>query len=279
MHHNPPPPRGIVGLAREIFNLNKPKIKFRKNSRYDKPVCVKAMRQNADKIEQVFSLLEDERSKEIYRLELLSRKKSKNMMPSVYVEPVCDQYFDREIIRFEEKEIFIDAGAYDGATTALFLQYASNSFAKAYLLEPDAAMYQAMLEKMAPLNDGNLEFIKAGLYDKSGTAKFESRPIGSSNINTEGTEEINTVALDDLVDEATFIKMDIEGAELKALMGARNIIQKNKPKLAISIYHNIDDLWMVPLLIHSINPAYKLYVRKYEGAAGYFLNEVVCYAI
>jgi FkbM family methyltransferase len=256
--------------------LSDPRLK---NTRYDMVAGRKAMTEAKGKINTVISLLADGRSKDVYTKELLSRRRMKNMMPPEHVEPVNQQYFDRNIIRIADNEIFIDAGAYDGATTALFLQNANSPDVKSYLFEPDSTMFQAMCEKIAPLNDGNMEFIKAGLSSESGTAKFMKRPIGSSRIDPSGDEEITTIALDNYIDEATFIKMDIEGGEMNALKGARRIITECKPKLAISIYHNINDLWEVPLLIHSINPDYKLYVRKYEGAAGYFLNEVVCYAV
>lgn len=64
---------------------------------------------------------------------------------------------------------------------------------------------------------------------------------------------IETVALDELIDErVTFLKMDIEGAEAEAIKGAKNIIQKDKPKLAICIYHKPNDLWEIPLMIHEL---------------------------
>jgi len=256
--------------------LNNPKLR---NTRYDKAVSVKAVRRNRTKINQVLSLLHDDRSKEIFQAELTSREKMKDLMPTRFVETINNQYFDREIIKLGDREIFVDAGAYDGATTALFMLNANSPHTTAYLFEPDPTMHETMLEKISQANYTNLEFFKAGLSDKTATERFSIRPIGSSRIDPLGEEEISTVALDDLIEEATFIKMDIEGGEIKALLGARNIISKCKPKLAIAIYHNINDLWEVPLLIHSFNPEYKLYVRKYQGAPGYFLNEVVCYAI
>jgi len=247
------------------------------SSRYNKIACRKAMEASVDKIDKVLSLLQDDQSKAVFTYELLSRKKMKNMMPSELIEPIIKQYFDPDIIKLSDDEIFIDAGAYDGATTTLLMQNVNP--AKVYLFEPDEDMYKIMMKKSVLINTSNIEFIRAGLSDKKGIARFSMLPNGSSHITDEGEKCILTVALDDMFDEVTFIKMDIEGAEYKALIGAKKIIQTARPKLAIAIYHNIEDMWEIPLLVHSLCPEYKLYIRKYEGAEGHFLNEVILYAV
>lgn len=73
--------------------------------------------------------------------------------------------------------------------------------------------------------------------------------------------------------QATFIKMDIEGAELDALRGAEELIKANKPKLAICLYHHVHDLWTIPLYVKSLVPEYKLFCR--ENRSG---TEFVMYA-
>ncbi|MCL1983378.1 MAG: FkbM family methyltransferase, partial [Clostridiales bacterium] len=73
----------------------------------------------------------------------------------------------------------------------------------------------------------------------------------------------------------TYIKMDIEGAELMALKGAENIIRSHKPKLAISAYHKPEDVYTLPMLIRSYRNDYKFYLRHYTNS----LNETVLYAV
>lgn len=75
-------------------------------------------------------------------------------------------------------------------------------------------------------------------------------------------------------DNVTFIKMDIEGAEMEALEGAQKTIERCKPKLAISIYHKEDDLWEIPYYILKKYPWYKIYIRHYALTT----NETVMYA-
>ena len=67
-----------------------------------------------------------------------------------------------------------------------------------------------------------------------------------STISDSANEIIETISIDELLGgkRASYIKMDIEGAELQALLGAEQTIRKYKPKLAISVYHNRYDIWM-----------------------------------
>jgi len=59
--------------------------------------------------------------------------------------------------------------------------------------------------------------------------------------------------------------MDIEGAEFDALRGARKVIERDRPLLAICVYHTQDDIWRIPLLIHEMVPGHHLFLRAYEG--------------
>ena len=105
--------------------------------------------------------------------------------------------------------------------------------------------------------------IKKGLFDKDGTISFMSQDGEGSLICEEGTEKIDICKIDTEASDATFIKMDIEGAELKALMGAKETIVKNKPKLAISIYHKPEDIIEIPKYLKTLVPEYKFYLRQY----------------
>jgi hypothetical protein len=103
--------------------------------------------------------------------------------------------------------------------------------------------------------------------------------FGSNRLNANGNVMARVVRIDDdIPEDVTFIKMDIEGAEIDALNGAIRQIQKNKPKLAISLYHKLPDLLDIPKLVKSFVPEYKLYLRHHP--AGFpFPTEYVLLAV
>lgn len=92
-----------------------------------------------------------------------------------------------------------------------------------------------------------------------------------------GAETVEVTSLDTELEgkEVTFIKMDIEGAELEALIGAESLIKKNRPKLAISIYHKMEDIIEIPQIILEYYPDYRLYLRHYS----IITTETILYAI
>lgn len=76
-------------------------------------------------------------------------------------------------------------------------------------------------------------------------------------------------------EKVSFIKMDLEGMEMAALKGADALIRKQKPKLAICLYHKISDFWNIPEYMLEMNPEYRLYIRQHTP----HWPETVCYAI
>lgn len=106
---------------------------------------------------------------------------------------------------------------------------------------------------------------------------FNGQGTGGSRIVEQETDNsIAVVSLDSCVnDRVTFIKMDIEGAEMEALKGAESIIKSQKPKLAICVYHKEQDMTEIPIFIKKLVPEYKLFMRHYSNDAG----ETVLYAV
>jgi FkbM family methyltransferase len=187
------------------------------------------------------------------------------------------QYFDLEALKREEQEIFVDAGSLDGMSSISFLEWCQESKQKGiYAFEPDACNIRKIyhnLEKM----EADYKVIPKGCWSEETTLRFCAKGNGDSAIDFQGREMIEVTTIDKELQgkKITFIKMDIEGAESQALYGAKDIITKNKPKLAISIYHKPEDIWEIPAIIMQYYPGYRFYLRHYSLA----YSETVLYAL
>lgn len=240
---------------------------------------LKQLEENArDKINFVRDNLKDEFSIETYDKLLEYRISNDTTLLEEVFEKKHKQYFpESEILKHDKGEIFIDAGALNGATSFEFVKWANGEYEKIYALEPDPMMYEITKEFLRLKEVQNVEVLKKGAFSSSGEMSFvELNDTGSSHICDEGTITIDTVSIDEMLDgqDATFIKMDIEGAEMEALIGAVKTIERCRPKLAISIYHKEDDIWEIPYYIKKKYPWYQLYIRHYTDIT----TETILYA-
>lgn len=187
------------------------------------------------------------------------------------------QYFD--LLTPDGNEVFVDCGCYDASTAFHFAGWCgSRGYDKILCFEPDRDSFQKCTELCRGL--GNCTVYPYGVSDRAGMVYFQSGRKEESKIvrSEDGTaaDSIETVVLDNFLrgERVTFIKMDIEGAELDALKGASRIIKEQKPKLAISIYHRPEDIIEIPKLLMELRPDYRFYIRHYS----LLLNETVLYA-
>ena len=123
----------------------------------------------------------------------------------------------------------------------------------------------------------NIAAYKLGTYCRKDTLHFSDGMDTGSCIQSSGGTVIEVDSIDNIVNggEVTYIKMDIEGAELDTLKGARNTIMKYRPKLAVCVYHKMDDLLTIPDYILSLHSDYRLYLRNYSKNG----REAVLYAL
>lgn len=173
---------------------------------------------------------------------------------------IKSQYFEN-FINLNEDASFIDGGGFDGETTKLFTQFYPK-YKHIYYFEPTEQSFINSIENLIGIE--RISFKKNGLWDKKETLIFNST-LGSANkISIEGNVSIEAVSIDEVIDKPVdYIKMDIEGAEYNALLGAKKYIEKYKPKLAICVYHNQSDFIRIPNLVLQFNQDYKIYLRHY----------------
>lgn len=184
------------------------------------------------------------------------------------------EYFD-EVMQFGEDEVFVDAGCFNCGTAIDFVERHS-SYKKIISFEPDLEQYNLCLQISQTQEIRNHTIYNMGLWDKKDELFFMQ--AGSSGcLSQEGNIRVKVDALDHILqgEKVTFIKMDIEGAELRALHGCRNTIVEHRPKLAICVYHKPEDIIEIPFYIHEIAPEYKFYLRHHSKGR----SETVLYAV
>jgi len=223
-------------------------------------------------LEQVAALFADDLSKEVYFAAIKFRKT--HNLKDVPPYTLNNQYFLKELVTLSDKEVFIDCGAYDGDTVEDFVKASHGKYKSIVCFEP----VEEYLRKLKKRGNKHVTAICAGVYKETTTLHFTTEGKGSAiSDSAEHTITVPVRAIDDTPEchNATFIKMDVEGAELDALVGAKETILRNKPKLAICIYHRHSDFIEIPLWIHTLVPEYKLYVRHHAFST----DETVLYAI
>lgn len=234
--------------------------------------------EHLDAFNWLSEILEDGLSREILREMLLGRIDENTAHFSRIASP-CP-YFTRDIVQLKADEIFIDGGAYTGETTNTFLQEAKGSFRKIFSFEPDEAHCNQIRSTYADLIlQDRLAVFQKGLWSSKETLRFIENDAGSY-LTTEPHKSdciVETVALDDCcaTEPVSFIKLDVEGSELQALQGARQLIMKNRPILTVCVYHKKEDLVEIPRYIYSLQPGYRYYLRHH----GDLIYDTVLYAI
>jgi len=214
---------------------------------------------NKDRWQKVFDNLEDDISKKYFHNVLQYRLTGDYNFMSNYKVRLKEQYFEN-FLNLKAGEIFIDCGGFDGDTSEEFISRCPN-YEKIYFFEPSLINMQKAKERLN--KHPNIKFIDKGVSDKEEILNF-SFEGSASGICDKGDIKIQTTTIDKFVNEKiTFIKMDLEGWELKALKGAEEHIKKYKPKLAVAVYHKPQDFYEIFEYVKSIHSDYKVYLRHY----------------
>lgn len=216
-----------------------------------------------EKYEWIYSVLADEESKRIFGRLVNFRLSGDLAHMDGFTDRQREQYFEDFLGLKSQGEVFLDVGGFDGFTSLEFIKRCPD-YEAVYLFEPDERNMRVAQPRLA--GHENIWFVPKGLSDRAGVVRFS---IGGSAsvISEDGEAEIRIEALDNMkIPKATFIKMDIEGAESGAIDGARKTIAEQHPRLAICVYHKADDLWRIPEQVLSIRNDYSIYLRHYtEG--------------
>jgi len=207
--------------------------------------------------------LSDNKSRDVLDAVLTFRQTLDPHVLAPVVEP--ELYQSDGLLGYGDDEVYIDGGAFDGDTIRLFSSRVGGRYTRIYAFEPDPTTFARLKQNFA--SEPRVELINAGLYHRKQTLRFRDDASRAAIFAGDGGTEIEVTTIDDVVGEerVTFIKMNIEGAEIDALKGAARTIRRWRPKLAISAYHRPSDLWCIPRLVRWLREDYGLYLRQHDG--------------
>jgi FkbM family methyltransferase len=233
--------------------------------------------EQSDAVRHAYGMLADDRSRREFVAQVRWRLTLDfDALPDPVAEPI---YFPRDVVELRRDEVYVDCGAYDGDTILQFLRLCDREFRSVVAFEPDPISRNLLEVCIAGLPEAVRRRIRidpAATGEESGTVPFSATgELGSAAGG--GDLEVDVVALDQTLvhDRPTYIKMDIEGAEPGALLGARAILARSAPVIAACAYHQQDHLWQLPNLISELNPEYRIYLRPHIQA----VEDLVCYAV
>lgn len=212
----------------------------------------------------------------IYNLLLENNFPIERILPDLNIMGnIDDQYFD--FMNKYKKGTFVDAGCFNCYTSIRFVEACKGNYTKIIAFEPDKRCFEKCKSVANGNNIRDFKLINAGLWNQKIQGTFYSEESnGGSRITEKGDCLVELVALDDILKDeyVSFIKMDVEGSELNALIGASNIIKRNKPLCAISVYHKTGDIAIIAAYLKKLVPEYNFAVRHYTTTP----HETVIYA-
>lgn len=220
---------------------------------------------------------EDDRSYDVLADILYYRLASDKRILFQNTEHLKDMYFDNHAVNHFRKDwskCVVDCGAYNGDTVRSLIRK-KKDYGKIYCFEANKQNF-GRLEKCAGKFQ-NITCFNNAVGNESVNIATQSDGV-SSRVNhfseANDHESIRMVRIDDAISEPiTFIKMDIEGEELNALKGAKEHIISDRPAMAISLYHKLQDIYTIPSYIHELDSSYRFLLRKY----GETISELVLY--
>lgn len=237
---------------------------------------------NRESLREVYDLLSDEESKRVMENYIFARLTGD--LDALSALNSRKYLYDYKLLGLQNKDVVVDAGAFDGDTIREMEQYINGKLSFVYAFEPDGITFGTLKKNVG--DSEHINCINGGLWKRDGVLSFDNKGNMSSKLSAEKKGNmVEVYSLDQFFQSKknrmpSVIKMDIEGAELDALVGSEKILTSVMPKLAICVYHKNEDIFMIPLFLKKIaekinNKKYRFYFRQHSHSA----TETVCYVI
>ena len=232
---------------------------------------------NGEKILTVYDLLEDDLSKATYANLILARME-KTKQDQELVRPNRPYFEVPEFAKIKFDEVFVDCGAYVGDTIEQFLNVRLGEVKKIYAFEPLDKNFKALktrtdrLKAEWGLDEDQISLIQAGVGEETYHTEIKTTMINNYATCATFTDkhnctrgDISVYAVDEYFAEEpiSFLKADIEGYEWKMIHGAKQVIKRDRPKIAVCIYHSAFDMYRIALKLKEFCPDYNFAVRQH----------------
>ena len=230
-------------------------------------------------IKKAYESLSDEESKAVFSSVVNYRISGKMKF---LLETYSEKYEKYDILNRKKIETVIDGGAYNGDTAKeAVLNF--KGVKRIYALEPDARNFKKLSKYAGEETKCEIIPINSALYSEDGLSSFSGS--GNRNSTISGTashefskSEVSLVKIDSLTSgRVDYIKLDVEGAEYEALLGARETIAKHHPSMSVSLYHKSRDIFSLINYLREEYPEYKLYLRRTRCVPAWEIDLVMTY--
>lgn len=168
------------------------------------------------------------------------------------------RWLPEKVLVHLEDSIFVDAGAFQGDSTLVFLRYKPRMVWAFEPSPPNQALFRSNMNANH-VPDSDVQLMPQGLSDKHATISFDARAASGCSLASKGRCKAELVPLDSLNPPTRIglIKADLEGMGMSLLRGAVQTIQRDKPVLSLSIYHNTDEFLNTHSFLRSLGVGYE----------------------
>lgn len=224
---------------------------------------------HAAELEAAYALLADDASRQVFE-QVLTYKLTGALTPLLQSASPKQEVFS-ELLPLHDHENYLDLGAYRGDTIQEFLTATGGKYDAITALEPDARSFKKLTQFSQPL--AAVRPVCCGVSDRNEVIYMKTgRGRGSSASAASSGTPVQMTTIDSLSLPVSYLKMDVEGFEAAALRGGADTLKRLKPKLNIACYHRSEDLYLLPLLIHELQPAYQIFMRRHPCLPCWDLN-------
>lgn len=216
--------------------------------------------EHKDELIRVRAMLSDDLSRNVFD-SIIAYRLTGSLKYLTDCETTPEEAYEN-ILRLTDSETYLDLGAYNGDTVAEFLSHV-NGYEKIIAVEPDPRNFRKLTQNSDHLK--NFTAHNLGISEGKKFIPFSSGSGRGSAAAGKMNKMFPSSSVDDLLsgEKVTYIKMDVEGQERAAITGAAETIRNYHPKMLISCYHRTEDIFDLPLLVESITPGYKVYMRHH----------------